>query len=80
MKMKKDIFFEELLECMEIDPVDINEDTVFRELEDFDSMAVMSIVAYADEKFGKTLPAEQLQEMKTVRDLMELIGMENFEK
>jgi acyl carrier protein len=79
MKIKKDIFFEELLECMEIDPVDINEDTVFRELEDFDSMAVMSIVAYADEKFEKTLSAEQLQDMKTVRDLMELIGMEHFE-
>jgi acyl carrier protein len=79
MKMKKDIFFEELLECMEIEPVDIDEDTVFRELEDFDSMAVMSIVAYADEKFGKTLAAEQLQDMKTVRDLMELIGMEHFE-
>jgi acyl carrier protein len=79
MKMEKDTFFEELLECMEIEPVDIDEDTVFRELEDFDSMAVMSIVAYADEKFGKTLAAEQLQDMKTVRDLMELIGMEHFE-
>ena len=79
MKIKKDIFFEELLECMEIEPVDIDEDTVFRELEDFDSMAVMSIVAYADEKFGETLAAEQLQDMKTVRDLMELIGMEHFE-
>jgi acyl carrier protein len=64
---------------MEIEPVDINEDTIFRELEDFDSMAVMSIVAYADEKFEKTLSAEQLQDMKTVRDLMELIGMEHFE-
>jgi acyl carrier protein len=79
MKMKKDTFFEELLECMEIEPVDINENTVFRELEDFDSMAVMSIVAYADEKFEKTLSAELLQDMKTVRDLMELIGMEHFE-
>jgi acyl carrier protein len=79
MKMKKDIFFEELLECMEIEPVDIDEDTVFRELEDFDSMAIMSIVAYADEKFGKTMAAEELQKVKTVRDLMELIGREHFE-
>ncbi len=77
--MEKEIFFKELLECMEIDPVDITEDTVFRQLEDFDSMAIMSIVAYADEKFGKTLAAEQLKEMKTVGDLMELIGREHFE-
>lgn len=79
MKMKKDTFFEELLECMDIDPVDINETTVFRELEDFDSMAIMSIVAYVDEKFEKTMAAEELQKVKSVRDLMELIGMEHFE-
>jgi acyl carrier protein len=79
MKMKKDIFFEELLECMDIDPVKINETTVFRELEDFDSMAIMSIVAYVDEKFEKTMAAEELQKVKTVKDLMELIGIENFE-
>jgi acyl carrier protein len=77
--MKKRTFFEEILEWMEIEPVDINEDTVFRELKDFDSMAVMSIVAYADEKFEKTLSAEQLQGMNTVRDLMELIGMDYFD-
>ena len=79
MKLKKDVFFEELLECMDIDPVDINETTVFRELEDFDSMAIMSIVAYVDEKFDKTMAAEELQKVKTVKDLMELIGMEHFE-
>jgi acyl carrier protein len=77
--MKKEDFFQELVECMEIEPVDLGEETVFRELEDFDSMAVMSIVAFADEKFGETLTAEQLKEMKTVRDLMELIGLHHFE-
>jgi len=79
MKIKKNIFFEELLESMEIDPVEIKETTVFRELEDFDSMAIMSIIAYVDEKFEKTMAAEQLQKVKTVGDLMELIGMEHFE-
>jgi acyl carrier protein len=77
--MKKKDFFQELVECMEIEPVDIDEDTVFKDLEDFDSMAVMSIVAFADENFGETLTAEQLKNMKTVRDLMELIGMDHFE-
>jgi acyl carrier protein len=78
--MKKQNFFVELVECMEIDPVDLTEETVFRELEDFDSMAVMSIVAFADEKFGKTLAADQLKNMKTVGDLMKLIGLEHFEE
>jgi len=77
--MQKEDFFEELVECMDIEPVDIDEDTVFKELEDFDSMAVMSIVAFADEKFGKTLTADKLKNMITVRDLMQLIGMEHFE-
>lgn len=77
--MEKNIFFEELLECMEIDPVEINENTVFIELEDFDSMAILSIIAFVDEKFEKTMSTEELQKVKTVRDLMELIGMEHFE-
>lgn len=79
IKMKKDTFFEELLEWMEIESVDINENTVFKELKDFDSLSVMSIVAYSNEKFGKALSAVQLQKMKTVRDLMELIGIDNFD-
>ena len=79
MKMKKNIFFEELLECMDIAPVEISETTVFRELEDFDSMAIMSIIAYVDEKFAKIMATQELLKVKTVRDLMELIGMENFE-
>jgi len=77
--MKKESFFEGLVECMEIDPVELSEDTVFKQLEDYDSMAVMSIVAFADEKFGTVLAAEKLEKMVTVRDLMELIGMEHFE-
>ena len=79
MKMKKEDFFEELLECMEIDPVELSEDTAFKQLEDFDSMAVMSIVAFIDEKFGTVLAAEELEKMVTVGDLMKLIGMEHFE-
>jgi acyl carrier protein len=79
MKMKKDEFFKELLECMEIEPVALNEETVFKELEDYDSMAVMSIVAFADEKFGAVLAAEDLEKMVTVGDLMALIGPGHFE-
>ncbi len=67
------------MEWMEIESVDINENTVFKELKDFDSLSVMSIVAYSNEKFGKALSAVQLQKMKTVRDLMELIGIDNFD-
>lgn len=77
--MKKDEFFAGLLECMEIEPVELSEDSVFKELEDYDSMAVMSIVAFADEKFGAVLAAEELEKMVTVKDLMDLIGPEHFD-
>ena len=49
------------------------------ELKDFDSMSVMSLVAFADETFGKPLTADKLQGMATVKDLMALIGLEQFE-
>ncbi len=77
--MKKEDFLQELVDSMEMSGVVLQEDTVFKELPDFDSMSVMSIVALVDEKFAKRLSAEQLSTMKTVKNLMELVGMEHFQ-
>lgn len=77
--MRLDSFFSELVECMEIGPVKLTEESVFKEFEGFDSMAILSIVALVDENFGKTLDTDSLQNMVTVHDLIELIGREHFE-
>lgn len=75
--MKKEDFFRDLAELMEYDG-DLAESAVLAEIEEFDSMAVMSLVAYADAKFRKKLSGSALTNAKTAGDLLDLIGRDNF--
>lgn len=59
--------------------VEINEKTNLQELDEYDSLAVISIIALVDEKFGKRLSGEQFRDVTTIESLMKLIGSENFE-
>lgn len=78
MNMKKADFFELLKDTLELENADIDETTVFAELEDYDSMGVMSIIAMADEHFEVKFSSDQLKTMSSVKRLMELIGEEKF--
>jgi len=73
-------FFKELKEALEIEDVVLSEQTNLKNIDDFDydSLAVMTLVAFIHEKFGKQFNAIQLNHISTVRSLMELIGLENF--
>jgi len=77
--MKIDDFLYELKETLEIDDVELNEETNLKELEEYDSLSVLSIIAMIDENFGKRISGQDFQSITTVGSLMELIGMENFE-
>jgi len=78
--MKIQDFIDVLKENLEIEDIDVSEDTDLRTLENYDSMAVLSIIALIDEHFGKKLKGEEFKTITTVKSLMILIGMENFEK
>ena len=77
--MKIDDFLYELKETLEIEDVELNEETNLKELEEYDSLSVLSIIAMIDENFGKRISGQDFQSITTVGSLMELIGMENFE-
>jgi acyl carrier protein len=53
-------------------------DTKFEDLSFFDSMAIMMIIAFVDEHFRQTISSKQLNEMKTVGDLISIIGLHRF--
>ena len=53
-------------------------DTKFEDLSLFDSMAIMMIIAFVDEHFRQTISSKQLNEMKTVGDLISIIGLDRF--
>lgn len=78
--MKKEVFFSELKEALEFENVIFSEKTDFKKIDGYDSLHVMMIIAFIDNKFGKRLTAKQLFEISDIRSLMELIGLENFEE
>lgn len=52
---------------------DVTVDTVLSEVEAYDSLAILSIVALADKEYDKTLKASDLVNVKTVQELISLI-------
>ncbi|MCB0756446.1 MAG: acyl carrier protein [Flavobacteriales bacterium] len=50
----------------------INENTQFRQLEEWSSMQALIVIAAIDEHFGVTLPEREFREAKTVGDLYRL--------
>lgn len=77
--MKVNEFIEELKETLELEDIELNEDTNLKDLEEYDSLSVLSIIAMIDEKFGKKLSGQDFQSITTVMSLIELIGKDRFE-
>jgi len=78
MKMSK--FIEKIKEALEIDSNEkITEDSGLRDLEEYDSLGVLTIIMMIDENFGKQLSSSDFEKITTVGSLMKLIGEENFE-
>ena len=75
--MERNEFFEELVEIFEVDE-DITSETSLEEMEEYDSLAIMSLIAFIDENFEMTVSGEKLRELKTVTDLIALIGEERL--
>ena len=65
-------FISELKEILEVDE-EITIDTSLENMDEYDSLAIMSLVAFIDENFDMTVSGESLGEIKTVSDLIALI-------
>ena len=79
-KMKAEVFINELKEALEIEDEDqeITLETNLKELEEYDSLSVLSIIAMIDKNFGKQMSSADFVKITTVSSLMELIGKEHF--
>jgi acyl carrier protein len=77
--MKKSDFYRELVDFLELDAAELDEDTEFKNIDGYDSMAVMSLIAFCDEKFSTKINAQQIQKLTTVGSLMDFLGKEKFE-
>ncbi|MDR0605452.1 MAG: acyl carrier protein [Bacteroidales bacterium] len=66
-----DNFIEQIAEILEVDTVTTND--VLTEFEAWDSLAVLSIIALADEYYGVTLSAAEVRNAKTVGGVKDII-------
>ena len=78
--MKKEEFYHHLAELLELDDdIQITEETNLREFDEFDSLAIMSIIAFTDRYFGVKIAGDTFQKITTVDSLMDVIGRAHFE-
>jgi acyl carrier protein len=77
--MKKNDFFNSFIDFLEITSISsVNQDTKLKELDEYDSFFVLTIVAFVDQNFSTNLNSKQLNEIETLGELMSLIGNEKF--
>lgn len=58
-----------MAECLEKDASEIKGSDQFREYEEWDSLAYLSVIAQIDDDFGLVVPIEDFRSCRTIQDL-----------
>jgi len=77
--MKIELFLRKLEQALEIEDTKLNFDTNFKDIEEYDSFSVLSIIALIDEEFGEKISGLELNKISTVQELIDQIGVDHFE-
>ena len=75
--MNQDDFFSELADILEVD-TEVSAKTLLKDTEEYDSLAIMSLIAFLDENFEMAVSGEVLVEIKSVKHLIGLIGKDKI--
>lgn len=67
-------FLDKITEILEIDRGTLKGDEDLDSLDNWDSLAVISFIAMADEELGMIVDAEKLADAKSVKDLLSLVS------
>jgi acyl carrier protein len=54
-------------------PIEINENTTFKDLEEWDSLTALSIILMVDEKYKMMLTGDEIRNSQTINDLFEVL-------
>lgn len=73
--MQVDNFITNLREQYELleDDVVITQDTKFKDLDDWDSLVALSVIAMADDEYEVTLTGDDIRSVSTVKELYDLV-------
>ena len=69
--MTREEKLEIIADILEVDVDEVKEDMLLEGFETWDSVAVLSVIAMMDEKFGKYPHASEIRQYIKVSDLME---------
>ena len=62
-----------LEDMLELDGGTLKPETVLADIEEYDSMAKLSLIVLMDDEFGKKLTGEQIREFKTVQNILDFM-------
>ncbi len=62
-----------LEDMLELDGVSLTPETNLSDIDEYDSMAKLSLIVLMDDEFGKKLTGEQIREFKTVQDILDFM-------
>lgn len=63
-----------LEDMLELDNGSLNPETVLADIDEYDSMAKLSLIVLMDDECGKKLTGEQIREFETVQDILDFMG------
>lgn len=63
-----------LEDMLELDGGSLNPATELSSIDEYDSMAKLSLIVLMDDEFNKKLTGEQIREFKTVQDILDFMG------
>lgn len=63
-------FYEKLADIFE---ENVTDETILKDLESYDSLSILSIIAMCDKEYGVTLTAQDFMNISTPKELEELI-------
>lgn len=67
-------FIEKFAEAVDIEEnvENLNANTNFKKIEEWSSLAALSVIAMFDEEYGKTISGKEIRAAKTIEDLYNL--------
>jgi len=60
-----------LEELLDIEKDSLSEETLLEDLDEWDSMAVITIIAMFDDEFEKVLTAKQVKAFESIKDIID---------
>ncbi len=73
MELSEKIIVERLAQALNEDPTGLTDQTPLADLERWDSLGQLGIIAYVDELLGKAVDVDSLTACRTFGDLLDLV-------